>query len=459
MPDEEHVLTATANPEAGRAPSKLLILVRKRLRQLAIAGAALTIVLAIAAGGFAVWWLNSLNGLPDIGDPFDVAEFRTFDLPDAANAFTYYGKATDALKPLPELPRARPGASRQVAWSQAHPQLREWVSANGPAIDLFQKGAAMNDAISRPPGAIATGRQGRYLSPLVIELMVLDAGKRQQRGDLGGAWECLRGVLRAAAHLRRHGSFHERFMANLHLDAQRAAMGRWLADPKTTTAQLRAALDEVVATKPMPEWDVFSVKCSYVEFMESLDRPTSVVNRGLEQRLAYRLGDMQVPPDVAVYFFAVERFVAREPERSKRAARLLFANWLAHAEELGARPGKPSVRVSFQLQGSSLSLPLYPVKTVASKAAAIPPEELAKWLLTTRDFMPIFWASIWPSVRQKEKSGYHGLVLSLAEELYRRERGVPPSSDEALVGTYLESLPDDGTADLDDGTTRTISGG
>jgi hypothetical protein len=36
----------------------------------------------------------------------------------------------------------------------------------------------------------------------------------------------------------------------------------------------------------------------------------------------------------------------------------------------------------------------------------------------------------------------------LAKEIYRRERGVLPSSDEALVGPYLKSLPDDGLGEL-----------
>jgi hypothetical protein len=44
----------------------------------------------------------------------------------------------------------------------------------------------------------------------------------------------------------------------------------------------------------------------------------------------------------------------------------------------------------------------------------------------------------------------------LAKEIYRRERGALPPSDEALVGTYLKSLPDDGSRELDDGTTPTV---
>ena len=48
------------------------------------------------------------------------------------------------------------------------------------------------------------------------------------------------------------------------------------------------------------------------------------------------------------------------------------------------------------------------------------------------------------------------LVVMLATEMYHRERGSLPHSEEALVGTYLKSLPDDGWAELDDGTVPTL---
>ena len=48
------------------------------------------------------------------------------------------------------------------------------------------------------------------------------------------------------------------------------------------------------------------------------------------------------------------------------------------------------------------------------------------------------------------------LVVMLATELYCRERGSLPTSDEALVGTYLNRLPDDRPPDFDDGTAPTV---
>jgi hypothetical protein len=44
----------------------------------------------------------------------------------------------------------------------------------------------------------------------------------------------------------------------------------------------------------------------------------------------------------------------------------------------------------------------------------------------------------------------------LATEIYRRERGAPPPTEDALVGTYLQGMPDDGTAELADSTTSPV---
>jgi hypothetical protein len=37
--------------------------------------------------------------------------------------------------------------------------------------------------------------------------------------------------------------------------------------------------------------------------------------------------------------------------------------------------------------------------------------------------------------------GHRDLVIRLASELYRRDRGSDPPTPEALVGTYLKRLP------------------
>ena len=76
--------------------------------------------------------------------------------------------------------------------------------------------------------------------------------------------------------------------------------------------------------------------------------------------------------------------------------------------------------------------------------------------MTTHDAWLPLGEGLWPTVRITEQRGYRELVVLLAQELYHRERGVLPPSEDALVGTYLKSLPEDGLGELDDGTTPTV---
>src|SRR4051794_13251989 len=134
--------TQSESPAAVSGPSsKTLQLLRKRLRQLGRVLLVVTIGLAVAAGALAIWWLNSLNGLPDIGDPFDVAAFRTFSLPDDQNAFTFFRRAWKAVEPNIYY---LPGSSETI------PEFRAFVEANRPAVELIIKGAEQADGISGP---------------------------------------------------------------------------------------------------------------------------------------------------------------------------------------------------------------------------------------------------------------------------------------------------------------------
>src|SRR5215468_3177037 len=99
--DAAIMLTQSESPVAvSGKPSKMVELLRKRLRQLLRVIVVVVACVAVAATAFAIWWLNSLNGLPDIGDPFDVAAFRAFGLPDEQNAFTYLRRASEKLTNL-----------------------------------------------------------------------------------------------------------------------------------------------------------------------------------------------------------------------------------------------------------------------------------------------------------------------------------------------------------------------
>jgi hypothetical protein len=271
----EHSATVT-----GPSSNTLQVL-RKRLRQLWRVTLVLAIGLSIAGTALFVWWLNSLSGLPDIGDPFDVAAFRAFRFPDDRNAFTFLRRAKEKLTPYPSnLPRS---------WSQADAESRQWVDTNRQSIELFQQGADQSDA-SNPDGD--SGVNAERLASLVL----LEAGRREQSGDMAGAWGCFRAILRIATHTRRRGSLAQR--ADLYyywalLARQRLAM--WAGDPRTTIPQLHVALEEALKSKPEPEWDSFAIKSGYLALTRSLEQPVSPRAQqdvGWEYHLS--LGDMQL---------------------------------------------------------------------------------------------------------------------------------------------------------------------
>ena len=453
-------------------PSKLVQLLRKRLRQLLRVVVVLAACVAVAATAFAIWWLNSLNGLPDIGDPFDVAAFRAFRLPDEQNAFTYLRRASEKLTPIVGMVGgngADPGELK-FSWSIANPTLREWAGENREAFELFQQGAEQADAAN--PAGDPTDHRSFHGG--LIMLALLEASRRQESGDTAGAWVCHRAVLRTITHLRRRGSTLQRQDAR---EASRPLQRRltdWATGPRTTISQLRTALEVVLENEPKPEWDLFAVKYGYLELMDALERPIPLsALQEIEGEWTFRLGDMSLSPEMVGQLEAARRFLLREPERSRRVLRLLCANYLAHVETRGRQPQKPAVLAVFTFLTSTnpitkgkFHIPVYPVGPEAPAGArALPPQGVAGWLVATLDarLQLLRGYDEWlPPVRPRDgrtvadRRAYRDLVIMLATEIYRRERGAPPPTEDALVGTYLQSLPDDGSAELADGTTPTV---
>jgi hypothetical protein len=130
-------ISAPEPAAASGTTQKLLILLRRRLRQLLRVTLVLAMCLALAATALATWWLTNLNRLPDIGNPFDGNAIRDITIADDENALTFLRRAQERLVLLPQLPPSVHAAAPTVAWSQADPKLRAWVEANRTALDLL----------------------------------------------------------------------------------------------------------------------------------------------------------------------------------------------------------------------------------------------------------------------------------------------------------------------------------
>jgi hypothetical protein len=354
----------------------------------------------------------------------------------------------------------------KFSWSIANPTLREWAGANREAFELFQRGAEQADAAN--PAGDPTDHRSFHWG--LITLALLEASRREECGDTAGAWVCYRAVLRTITHFRRRGSTRQRQDARGASRPLQRRLTDWATGPRTTISQLRTALEVVLENDPKPEWDLFAVKYGYLELMGALERPIPPSGQQeIEGEWTFRLGDMSLSPEMVYQLEAARRFLLREPERSRRVLRLLCANYLAQVDSRGRQPRKPAVLALLTadpVTKRKFSIPLYSVGPEAPAGPpALPPQDVAGWLVTSLDarLRLLMGYDEWlPPIRARDRRtfadrrAHRDLVIMLATEIYRRERGAPPPTEDVLVGTYLQSLPDDGSAELADGTTPTV---
>ncbi len=203
---------------------------------------------------------------------------------------------------------------------------------------------------------------------------------------------------------------------------------------------LRRALDDVVACGSFTPSESYTLMAEYPTVDQTLDGgdPPGRFLSLMRLETYFQSWTYRPSPEQLEAILDAWRFWRREPERSRRVIRLAIANWLAyHDLPRDRRPGPdPGVSGTHDFYAFGPEVP--------ETARVLSPEALDRWLSTTYDAREML--SVWNlrARRLRERADHRALVVLLASELYRRDRGVAPPSDEALVGPYLESLPDDG---------------
>ena len=147
-------------------------------------------------------------------------------------------------------------------------------------------------------------------------------------------------------------------------------------------------------------------------------------------------------------FEDLPRIIKREPERSRRVVRLMFANWLAVAEVAAdRRPPRASPVAkkpgAILLQDDLLAELFVLDDRAPASARALAPAELARWwdsTLYARRFTPSI-QSLFAS-EARDLANRSGILLALANERYWRDHGANPDRPEDLIGPYLKALPE-----------------
>ncbi len=394
-----------------------------------------------------LWWCVQLLGLADIGEPFDVRAFRSLAIPDDRNAFVLYRKAAGLLKSSGLSRRNLCPFNVQARWSQADPAFRDWLEAHREAMGLYREGSDRPDALDFGPPDSPESQRLRSALISFYFLALLEASRLEQLGDMAGAWSWYRAAIRATYHQGRHAPVWVRINAQNWHGFLRQRLDSWAADKRTTTANLRRAVDDLVACEAILPSDADTIKSEYPAMEKELEGPD---NPGLGEpysRLSafFKSWEIRPTPEQLHTISEAWRTWRRESERSRRVLRLTVANWIAYYELPRKRRPNPS-------NGVRGPVPFYELGPEApATARAVSPAELSRWLASTIDADVLLrnrgFLQGLRIVKHHDRANHQALVILVASELYRRERGTDPPSDEALVGTYLEELPDDGSDD------------
>jgi hypothetical protein len=426
-------------------PAKVARLTPFRVIALAVLG-----LLALVAG-ISVWQMRSADELPDVGDPFDVTQaLRPIAIPDHDNAYAAYAEAripngTAAGAELWDA--AWNGRIDALTWSKAKPEIRGFRQDNDAALQIWREGSQRADALYHQPGELAHNTTLHLMQEVVSHsgMAALEGSRLEEQAAMGEAWGWYRAVLRSSRLVERHGALVERiYGAHMHRLAARCTL-RWAADSRIDAAVLRRALDDVSAadrlTPPLSD----SLKLLYLIALRELDElhamPWAVPPPGGQGGILSRM-----PPAVITQTQRFRFRASNDPEKSRRAIRLVFANWLAQVDRPAAERARSATHAGLLIyEADRAAPPAARAVTPDVLSEAIDHTILARWIFRPDNAeRNVNYYGSWEGdgVFACERRRRSVLTIKLAAELYRRERGKPPAKAGALLGTCLAELPE-----------------
>jgi hypothetical protein len=451
-------MTTTAHSRAFYGSRRFQRLTSGAGRRLAI----LVAVGSVAFVGIMIWRMRSLDGLPDVGDPFDVAlAARPVEIADADNAFFAFEAAHQKLvKPPSPIDEARSNLlchlvsddeKKPVSWASTPQGVRDYLVDKRAALEIWRKGSLCRDAVYYQPSRLSAESRMDLIEDARVfaGMAALEGSRLEESGAPEDAWDWYRAMLRSSRLIGRHGSLVQRlFGARMHDLAVRCIL-RWASDPRVGAGPLRRALDDTLAADALTPPVSDSLKITYLLCLKSLENMKSFESmmRSLGRPRPLLGGrqtgplDQLLPWGVRAPIQRFERSASNELERTRRSLRLLFANWLAQADRPPGRQAPLAIRRPIEIYADDPSAPV--------AARAVSPESLAR-AFDQLEIGFLFGPGAEPRDPPWESRGELGrerrrrsvLIVRLAAELYRREHRAAPATAGALLGPVLKDLPE-----------------
>jgi hypothetical protein len=405
------------------APLTLLERVRgrKRLLLLALYGVLLSVAGALA------WRAMSLRELSD-AEPFDTKALGTVHVADADNAYVLYREAARQFNEPPRIVES-------TDWAKVDPGVRAWVESKREALEVWLQGTERPDALNIQPRDARDDSQFELLQTIrmLATIALLEGSRREQAGDLDGAWTMYRARLRCSRHAGRHGSIVERMFGTGMLLSAEPHIEHWMNQPRMTAALLRRARRDIEVCEAMtpPLSEAFRVEYFALESaLADIARGTSLGAEGMG--IEGQFDDPRMWYNHVPFVPPLKHYFRREPERSRRVLRLVFANILAQCD----RPNE--VRPRF----------LYPQHVIYETDEVTPPavralgsEKLRQWVEDSYAGLLLPGYQHQLAMLRREAGLFEEFRLAIAIRAYTLDHGARPRTYKELLGPYLKTLP------------------
>ncbi len=419
---------------------------------------ATAVVVALAAIGGIFWWqLRSPGELPDLGDPFDVAVARQpVVIADRDNAYAAYAEARIRLADMPDAigDAAWDHHEDRLHWSKAKPEAREWLEQNRWALEIWREGSERRDALYHQPGEYSVDTLLGLMQEVYFHnaLAALEGSRLEEQGKMAEAWGWYRAMLRSSRMVGRHaGLVERRYGARMHERAAKRIV-RWAADPRVDAEMLRRALEDVQAADRLTAPVSDALKVEYLLLSRELNELKLVSGEislpGGKDGVLEHLVPGNWRGTVQKYRFRASNDI----ERSRRVIRFLFTNWLAEVDKPAAKRAPHTKLEDIYLYEFDKSVPREARDvSPATVNQAIDETLLARWIFREiaqdprwLDSENGFALSAWEGdgFFARERRRRSVLIVKLAAELYRREKGRAPARAGELLEGYLEELPE-----------------
>jgi hypothetical protein len=399
-------------------------------------------LLAIVVAACLVYRQTRLPDIPDVGEPFDVAKFSSRTVAEDKNAFTLYREAGKQLVELKTIvgdnPQRLAVAEQDLrdapmrGLATANANVQTYLARNQKALEIWKRGTDRSAALAVPLDQVRLEsklHEGDIIRTLV-PLALLEAD-RVSAAKPGDAWPWYRACLRSSRHAAMNGATTQRVLGVATWQITLKPVIRWSQRPELTAAELRQALADAIAISGLTPPCSDCLKVEYLTMRHEADPYLRGVGAAGSQ-------------------------VDECQERIRRSMNLIYANWLAQADQ----PRADRLPLVFD------SPELYAIGEAGRSDSKLrDPGDVKRWIALPRGGTPLllnvlrgqvyilsssFFMIMLPSPSAlydaiDREATYCGvLILDLALQAYHREHGHFPADLQALVKEgYLKELPAD----------------